>query len=286
MQAHLKRFTLINIGVFIMALGLYLFLIPANLAVGGVTGLAMVIQSYFPSVNLGLLMAVFNVILLILAFTVIGKEFGGYTIYCSFFLSAVIGLFEALIPLSGAIVDDMLINLVFGIVIQGVGMAIIFYQNASTGGTDIIAKIVDKYTHIGIGKALFLSDSLITLMAGLAFGPVLGLYAFLGIMVNGLVIDKVIAGFETKIHAMIISEKYELISAFIQSELNRGTTFFNGVGGYTLEDKRILSVVLNRKQYMALKHYIKDVDPKAFITMSFVHEVIGEGFDLTLQKSK
>lgn len=285
MKEHLRRFLFINIGVFIMAVGLYVFLIPANLAVGGVTGLAMVIQSYFPSINLGILMSIFNVILLILAFSLIGPEFGGYTIYCSFFLSGVIGIFEILLPIKGPVVDDILINLIFGIVIQGIGMAIIFYQNASTGGTDIVAKIINKFTRMNIGKALFLSDSLITLMAGMAFGAVLGSYAFIGILVNGLVIDKVIAGFETKIYALIISESHDKIANYIQSDLKRGVTFLNGIGGYTLENKKILCVVLSRKEYIMLKHHIKNEDPKAFITMNFVNEVIGEGFNLEFQEA-
>lgn len=280
MKNNLKRFLFINIGVVIIAVGLYLFLVPANLAAGGVTGLAMVIQNYFPNLNLGLLMIFFNVILFVLAFLVIGKEFGGYTIYCSFFLSGVIGIFEALFPITQPLVDDLFINLIFGIVIQGIGMAIIFYQNASTGGTDIIAKIINKFSRIEIGKALFLSDSVITLMAGMAFGMTLGLYAFLGILINGLVIDKVISGFETKIHALIVSDHTPEISQFIHSQLNRGTTFLNGVGGYTLHDKRILSVVLNRKEYMVLKHFLNKKDPRAFVIMNTVHEVLGEGFSL------
>jgi len=278
----IRKFLIINFGIFIMAIGLYFFLIPANLAVGGVTGLAMVIKNYFPFINLGILMLIFNVILFILAFLMIGKEFGTNSIYCSFLLSGVIGIFEIIFPLKEAIVDDIIINLIFGIVIQGIGMAIIFYQNASTGGTDIVAKILNKFLRIEIGKALFLSDSLITLLAGFAFGTKLGLYAFLGILINGLVIDKVIAGLDTKIHSIIISKKSEVINNYIQNELSRGTTYIYGKGGYTSDEKELISVVLTRKEYMKLKHFIKDTDPNAFIIMNFVHEVVGEGFDLAL----
>jgi uncharacterized membrane-anchored protein YitT (DUF2179 family) len=285
MKKTLKRFILINIGIAIMAAGLYLFLIPANLAVGGVTGLAMVIQSYVPSVNLGLLMGAFNIVLFILAFAVIGKEFGGYTIYTSFMLSGMIGFFEYCLPNYTGLAEDLLINLIFGILIQGSGMAIIFYENASTGGTDIIAKIINIFSGIGIGKALFLSDALITLAAGFAFGPLLGLYAFLGILINGLVIDKVIAGFDTKIQAMIISDYHTEISKYVHEDLERGTTYLNGLGGYSLDDKKILSVILNRKEYMKLKHQIRKIDPMAFISVTFVHEVFGEGFNLQLQKT-
>jgi uncharacterized membrane-anchored protein YitT (DUF2179 family) len=285
MKEKIEQFILINIGLLIMAAGLYVFLIPADLAVGGVTGLAMVIQNYFPSINIGLLMIAFNIVLFTLAFIVIGTEFGGLTIYCSFALSGMIGLFEWFIPIENPIVGDIILNLIFGIVIQGIGMALVFYQNASTGGTDIVAKIIHKFTRIDIGKSLFMSDALITLMAGLAFGLTLGLYAFVGILINGLVIDKVIAGFETKIQVMIISEKHKIINAYIHEHLNRGSTVLNGSGGFSRNEKSIINCVLSRKECMALKHFIKENDPCAFMTMNFVHEVYGEGFDLHLQTS-
>jgi uncharacterized membrane-anchored protein YitT (DUF2179 family) len=201
-------------------------------------------------------------------------------------LSGVIALFEVLLPNYTGLADDIVLNLILGIGIQGLGMAIIFYENASTGGTDIIAKIINKYTNIDIGKSLFLSDVLITLFAGFAFGPVLGLYAFLGIMINGLIIDKVIAGFDSKIHALIVSECYQDIGEYVHEELKRGTTYLNGIGGYSRDNKSILSVVLSRKEYMLLKHHIKIVDPKAFISVTFMHEVIGEGFDLRLREKR
>lgn len=279
----IKEYIWITLGLMIMAFGLYIFLIPAELAVGGVTGLAMVIKEYIPKVNIGFLMIIFNIVLFTASFFIIGKEFGGKTIFCSFALSGIIGLFEIILPMSEPLVDDVILNLIFGIVIQGAGMAIIFYQNASTGGTDIIAKIINKYFNIEIGKALFLSDSLITLMAGATFGIELGLYAFIGILVNGLVIDKVIAGFDVKIHALIISEKAETLNTYINQTMKRGTTLFYGQGGYSRADKRIISVVLSRREYMALKHYLKAHDPNAFITMNFVHEVLGEGFDMHLK---
>lgn len=279
MQNKLKRFLIINLGILIMAIGLYFFLIPANLAVGGATGIAMVIQTYFPNVNIGFLMIGINVILFAIAFIFIGREFGGYTIYSSFMLALVISCLNWMIPMNKPIVDDLMITLIFGIVIQGIGMAIVFYENASTGGTDIIAKIITKYTQIEIGKALFLSDAIITIMAGFSFGMTLGLYAFLGILINGLLIDKVIAGFENKIHAMIISESYDDILKFINNNLNRGSTIIDGAGGYTGVDRHIVNVILSRNEYVELKQYIRNIDPKAFITVNFVHEVIGEGFN-------
>ncbi|MGO1819880.1 MAG: YitT family protein, partial [Senegalia sp. (in: firmicutes)] len=224
MKFDIKKFILINIGVLIMALGVYIFLIPANLAVGGVTGFAMVINKVFPILPIGIVMTVANVLLFILGFIFIGKEFGGYTIYSSFLLSGVIYILEIIIPIKDPIIDDLLINLVYGIIIQGMGMGIIFYQHSSTGGTDVIAKIINKFFHLDIGKALLLADFFITVFAGFIFGPKLGLYALLGVVANAYVIDNVIAGFNTKMNITINSNKTEEINQYIIHEIDRGTT--------------------------------------------------------------
>lgn len=278
MRANVKSYVMMHIGLFIMAAGLYFFLVPANLAVGGVTGLAMVLQFFFKDINLGLLMLVFNILLFGLAFIMIGRAFGGKTVYCSLLLSAIMGGFEWLVPLKGPFIDDVFINLIFGIIIQGLGMAIVFYENASTGGTDIVAKIINAFTDIPIGKALFLSDALITLAAGLIFGIELGLYAFLGILINGLLIDRVIESFDQKVQVLIVSEHFDAINAYINEEMVRGTTMFSGVGGYSKAHKNLINVVLSKKEYLQLKQFVASSDPKAFVTASMVHEVIGEGF--------
>lgn len=204
------KFIWINIGLIIMSIGLYFFLIPANLAVGGVAGLAMVIKHYCPVINLGILMWCFNIVLFVTAFFAIGKDFGKNSIYGSFALSGIIGVLEWLLPLKGPLGDDIFINLVFGILIQGIGMGIVFYCNASTGGTDIVAKIIHRYTDIPIGKALFLSDALITLAAGMAFGLTLGLYALLGILMNALIIDRVIEQMQDRKESLKITTTAEL----------------------------------------------------------------------------
>lgn len=277
---QVKRFFIINAGLFIMALGLVIFLEPAKLAVGGVMGLSMVIRAYIPSIDLGLLMLIFNVFLFILAFFMIGKSFGGYTIYCSVALSFMTSVLTRIYGSTNLFPDDLMVTLFIGILVQGVGMAMVFSQNASTGGTDIVAKILNKYTHIEIGKSLFLSDALITVAAGIAFETRLGMYAFLGILMNGLIIDKVIAGFETKAHCQIISHKSDEIVSFIHNDLGRGCTYLKAVGAYSMKDTNLISVVLGRREYIKLKSFVRSVDPRAFITMHFTHEVLGEGFDL------
>lgn len=275
----IRRFVLINIGLLIMAFGLHVFIVPTNLAIGGVTGLGLVIKAYFPSLNLGVLMLGFNIILFVMAFLFIGRDFGGYTIYASLALSGMIGVFERMLPVAAPVTEDLMLNLLFGTLIPAVGMAIVFYQNASTGGTDIVAKIINKYTNIEIGKALFLSDALVTVAAAFTFNLTVGMFAFLGILLNGTVIDKVIAGFETKVHTQIITAEVEKVSDFIHSHLSRGATLLTATGGYTGAGKKVIVTVLEPREYIRLRQFVRSVDPKAFIIMSYVNEVLGEGFD-------
>ena len=277
-EFDLKSFLLMNLGVLVLAIGLYYFLIPSDLAVGGATGLAMVINYLFTNIPIGIIMIITNVILFIIAFLVLGREFGGYTIYNSLLLSGLIYILEIITPMDGPIIDDLLINLIYGILIQGIGMAIIFNENSSTGGTDIIAKIINKFAQLNIGASLFLIDSLIVLGAIFVFGVELGLYALLGIFINSAVIDKVIAGFNTKVKIAIISEKEDEITSFIKEEMKRGVTLFFGIGGFSNSEKRIINTVVPRREYLIIKNRVKEIDPKAFIWVGFVNEVLGEGF--------
>ena len=189
-KGFLDKFLKMNLGLCMLTVGLYYFLLPSKLLVGGISGLATVLTEYFPNIPMGIIMLGINIFLLILAFLLLGKEFGGYTIYCSLMTSFMIFGLEILTPLKdGPLVDDIFLNLIFGIIITAIGIAIIFYQNASTGGTDIIAKIMNKYTGIDIGKCLMAADFLIIVAAGFTFGIRNGLYAFLGMLINGFVID-------------------------------------------------------------------------------------------------
>jgi len=278
MKFNIKRFMLINLGLLIMTLGMYFFLIPSNLAVGGATGLAMILSYLIPSIPMGVILAALNIILFITAFIVLGKEFGGYTVYASLALSGMIGFFELVIPMTAPFTDDLFINLIFGILINGVGMGIVFNQNASTGGTDIIAKIINKYTHMDIGKSLLASDFFITIFAGLVFGARLGMYALLGIVINSLVIDKMIAGFNVKINMLIISAELDSINSYILSDIGRGTTIYHGEGGFSNEDKRIINTIVSRSEYIKIRDFVRNIDKKAFVSVSYVTEVEGEGF--------
>lgn len=278
MPSHVKKFILINLELAIISFGLYFFLIPANLAVGGVSGLAIVLKSIIPNFPTGIFMLAINAILFVLAFIFIGKEFGGYTIYASFAMSAMITVLEILFPGSPMFTQDTLLNLLYGIFITGAGYALIFTQNASTGGTDIIAKIITKFTHIDLGKSMFLADFTVTAAAGIVFGPELGLYAVLGIFLNSVIIDKAIAGFNTRVNLKIISGRHQEINDFIIRELERGTTIFYAQGGFSKDEKPVLNTIVSRKEYIRIKNFIKELDPDAFVSMNFVNEVLGEGF--------
>ena len=282
MKKIITEYSLITIGLILVAAGFYFFLVPNDLAVGGVSGLAMVINRYMPSITIGIIMLVLNVILFIIGFIFIGSSFGVKTIYSSLGLSGMVWALEKFCPISGSITDDLFLELIFGIIISAVGLSVVFNQNASTGGTDIIAKILNKYFHLDIGKALLLSDFVVTILAAIAFGPKIGMYALIGVIINGFTIDAVIAGMNIVKKVEVVSSKGEEVKKFIIEELDRGATLYTAKGAYTNEEKEIITTVLGKKQFIKLKNYIKGIDEKAFIITYNVHETLGEGFtDIT-----
>ena len=280
MKKQLKSYGIITLGVLILTAGLILFLIPADLAVGGVTGLAMVINRWFPAIDIGFSLMVMNVLLFLLGFWLIGSGFGAKSVYASLALSGAVWLSERLLPLAEPFTDDLFINLFFGILISGVGMGVIFYQNASTGGTDIVAKILNKYFHTDMGKSLLAADFLVTLLAMVAFGPKLGLYALLGVIMNGIIIDNVIEGLDSRMKIHIVSRRHGEIAGFITGELGRGATLYDARGAYTDSARTVIASVMTKREFIRLKQFIRTADPDAFVTISHVKEVFGEGFKL------
>lgn len=268
----------IAVGVVLVALGLSLFLIPANLATGGITGLAMVIHAVFPAISIGNALVVLNTLLFIIGFVTIGKNFGTKTIFATVLLTGTMYIFDWFQFVKEPLVDDLLANLIVGIIISGIGLGIVFNENASTGGTDIIAKILNKYLHIEIGKSLQIADMVVVTLAAMSFGIELAIYALLGIFLNGIVIDTIIEGFNSKISVSIISQHSEDIQKFIVHDIERGATIYTAKGAYTKENKEIINSVMNKKEFVQLKNYVKETDPHAFIMTSNVREVLGEGF--------
>lgn len=275
-RESIKEFALITIGIFLVAISVVYFFEPNNIAAGGITGLAIVINHYIPFISIGPLVLMMDAILFIVALIVLGAKFGAKTIYLSFLLSTSMWIMQTFIPIN--ITNDLILATIFGTLISAVGMAIVFNANASTGGTDIIAKILNKFFHIEIGKSLLIVDFLVTLLGAVTFGINIGLYGLLAVIINGVVIDNIIAGFKTKSEITIISEKNKEISKFILDDLERGCTFIKGIGGFTGKDTSILYTVLDRNEFIKLKNKIKEIDKNAFITVGEVHEVMGEGF--------
>lgn len=272
----IKDFILITIGVLLVGISVVYFFEPNNITAGGITGLAIVINNYLPYIPVGILMLIMDAILYVVAFLIIGSKFGAKSIYASLVLSTFIYILEKFIPFN--VTNDLILATVFGTIMSALGMAIVFNANASTGGTDIIAKILNKFIHIDIGKGLLIVDFFVTLLGAITFGINAGLYSLLAVIINGFAIDKVIAGFNVCKEITIISTKNEEISHFILNDLERGCTFIHGIGGFTKKDTTLLYTILGRNEFIKLKRFIANVDKDAFITVGEVHEVMGEGF--------
>ena len=275
-KGNFKDFVLITIGILLVAISVVYFFDPNNIAAGGITGLAIVINHYIPFISIGPLVLMMDGVLFIIALIIIGPKFGAKSIYCSLLLSTSMWVMQKFIPFN--VTDDLMLATIFGTLIAAGGMAIVFNANASSGGTDIIAKILNKFFHFDIGKSLLMVDFLVTLLGAITFGIKMGLYGLLAVIINGVVIDKIIAGFKVKSEITIISEKNKEISKYILEDLERGCTFIKGVGGFTGKDTAMLYTVLDRSEFIKLKKYISEIDKFAFITVGEVHEVMGEGF--------
>lgn len=273
----IKEFIYITIGIILVAFSLEFFFIPNNITAGGVSGIGIIVNNYFSDIPVGAIILIMNVVLYIIAFLTLGGGFGAKTLYASFGLSAIMWAMEvAFQPV--AFTDDLFINAATGTLIAAVGMTMVFNNGASTGGTDIVAKILNRYLHLDIGKSLLIVDFIIGLAGVLTFGIRIGLYALLCILVNGTMIDRIIDGLNVSKELMIISKKDKEIITFVVKELNRSCTVLTGYGGYTGEGVGILYIVLNWREYIRLRNHIKEIDPRAFISVNDVHEVLGEGF--------
>ncbi len=277
MKENIKEYGIITIGVLLVAIAIEYFFAPNDIAAGGVSGLAVVITHYVPSLSVGSLTFIMNLFLFILAFIIVGGDFGFKTIYASFGLSFVLWFMDRFMH-PEALTTDLMLATIFGTIITAIGLAIVFNINASTGGTDILAKILNKYTTFNMGIALLCVDFLVTLLGAITFGVDKGFYALLSVLINGPLIDKIIAFMNQKKQITIISSKNNEISSFIINELERGCTALAGAGVYSKEEKEIIYSVLNKKELDKVKEFIGKVDEEAFFTIGHVEEVQGKGF--------
>lgn len=272
----LKEYFLATVGVAIGAFALEYFFFPLDIAAGGVSGLALAINQLI-DINPSILVFIFNILLFVLAFFLIGSSFGAKSIYATVMMSVIMWIFENFFN-PRAITENMVLACIFGSAVLAFGTAITFYQGASTGGTSIVAKIINKYFHLPIGQGLLLADCTVTLLAIYSFGVEKGLFGLLSAILIGILVDKFIAGINPVKQVFIITNKEKLVVDFINNDIDRGCTILTGKGGYTQENMTVIYTVLSSKQFITLKQFIKHNNPEAFLTVSESTEALGEGF--------
>ena len=277
-KSTLLEWLYITAGILIMTAGIYFFKFPNHFSTGGVTGIAIVLGHYVPSVTPATLVTIINVALLVLGFAVFGKTFGIRTVYASLLMSGTLQLLEILCPMDAPMTSQPLVELLFAVGLPAVGSAILFNLDASSGGTDILAMILRKYTALNIGIALLCSDIIITVSACFAFGMETGLFSILGLIIKSLFMDMVTDNLKTKKCFQIITSDPDPIEKFITGILHRGATRLQGEGVYTHQGKTVLLTVVSRHEAVLLRNYIRKQDPAAFLIITSSTEIIGKGF--------
>ena len=274
----LKSYLVITVGTVIMAAGIYFFKFPNNFSTGGVSALSMILTALFPILTAGQYMMIINVLLLIVGLLVFGKNFAVKTIYSSLLLSICTRVFEVIVPLSQPLTNEKFLELIFAIGLTAIGSALIFNEAASSGGTDIIAMILKKFTNLNIGRALLCSDIILAAASLWVFDISTGMFSILGLVMKAFVVDNVIDGINLSKCFTIITDKDKEICEFINSELHRGATVSVCSGAFTGEDRRMIITVLNRNQAVLLKQFIKKTDKNAFTMITNSSDILGKGF--------
>lgn len=269
-----KDFSIITFGILLSAAAVYFFLIPGNLVVGSISGLALVI-SKMVALPISVITLMLNAVLLIIGYLLVGKEFGLKTVYTSLMLSVFLFIFEKLIPIEGSIMGDPWLDLLCFVLILGFSQTVLFRQNASSGGLDIVAKIINKYFHTELGKAITISGVITSLTAFFVYDIKTVILGLIGTYINGLVLDHFTVGFNSKKRVCIISEKYEDVKEFIVHTLVRGVTMYPIYGGYQNEKKVELESILTRNEFIQLMEFLAETDPNAFMTAGNVSEIYG-----------
>ena len=277
MKSKLKNFSLLTISTLIMAIGIYFFKFANNFTFGGITGIAVLVAKFFP-ISASDFSFVVNILLLIIGWIVLGKSFAEKTAYSTILLSVSLSLLERIYPMSHPLTNEPLLELIFAILLPALGSAILFNIGASSGGTDVIAMILKKYTSVDIGKGLMISDLIFTLAGFLVFNVKTGLYSLLGLIMRSALIDNFIESFNRSKYFHVVTSNATCICDFIQNDLQRGATIVNATGAFTGDDKYIILTVLSPSQAVKLRNFIKEHDPKAFLLISNTSEIIGKGF--------
>ncbi len=277
-----KEWVLVTFATLLIAAGTYFFKFPNHFSPGGVTGLSVILGHYFPQITPGDFVLAINTLLLLVGFAVFGKGFGAKTAYASLVMSGAIWVLERAIPLTAPLTTQPFMELIFAVSLPAVGSAILFNYNASSGGTDVVAMLLKRFTSLNIGNALICTDILIALMACVAFGMEAGLFSVLGLVIKSLLVDMVMENINTHKYFHIITTHPREIEKYITDVLHRGATELNGEGAYTHEGRTVLLTVMNRHQALLLRRYVRQVDPKAFVLIMNTGEIVGKGFRDTL----
>lgn len=276
-KERLKVFLLLNLGVFLLSAGIYFFKFPNHFSTGGVSGLSVLLGKFLPA-SAATVMSVMNILFLFLGFAFLNKGFGFKTTYCSIALSGFTQLFEWLYPMTAPMTSQKMLELMFSVILPAIGSAILFTNGASSGGTDIIAMILQKFTDFDIGKCLIITDFLIAFATLFIFGIETCLFSVLGLILKAFVVDVIIENISTKKIAIVITSKRDLVTDFIAKKLKRGVTEWDCIGGFTGDRKTVLLSALSRQQAIYLRQYVKEIDEKSFIVINNSTEVIGKGF--------
>lgn len=275
---HIKSFFIITISITIMAIGVYFFKFPNNFTFGGVTGAAVVFANLLP-VSASMFSTIANMILLVIGFIFLGKTFAIKTTYATVLLSGELLAFEKLTPLTHPLSNEPMLELIFAIALPAISSALLFYEGASSGGTDVIAMIVKKYTNVeDIGMALFLTDLVMIIIACFVFDIKTALYSFVGLVVKSFMIDAIIENIMLRKSIMLICNDKDVICDFIINELGKSATYVDAKGAYTGERNYIIFSTLTKKQAVELRRFIHENKLHAFMSVMSTSEVFGKGF--------
>ena len=262
----LKETGILTVAVAIIAAAVYFFLVPSHASVSSISGLGIVLSNFIP-LPLSVITMILNVVLLLIGFATCGKEFGVKTVYTSVMLPVFLGFFEMLFPNFGSMTDSQELDVLCYILVVSVGLSILFNRNASSGGLDIVAKIMNKYLHMELGRAMSLSGMCVALSAALVYDKKTVVLSILGTYFNGIILDHFIFDDNIKRRVCIITKKEEELRQFITRDLHSGATIYEATGAYHFEKHNEIITIVDKSEYQKLMKFINELDPKAFITV-------------------
>lgn len=268
----LKEYAVITAGTAIIAAAVFFFMLPSHVTVGSASALAMVIGNFLP-LPVSAITLVLNVFLLLIGFLLIGREFGAKTVYASVLMPAIMRVFEIIFPDFTSITNEPILDVLGYILVVGSGLALLFSVNASSGGVDIVAKIMNKYLHIELGKAMSLSGMLVALSSAFCFDKATVVLSVIGTFFGGMIVDHFIFGLNLKRRVCIVSPKHDEIVEYILHEIHSGATLYEGIGAYTGEKRMEIIAILDKQEYRMLMEFMKKTDPTAFMTVYSVNDI-------------